>query len=264
MIPGLSAGLSGLQASQTRLDVSANNVANVNTNSFKASRVEQSSATVATTRYPSQNQPLGLSVGQGTRISGTSSNFSSGALVRTDYPSDLSIGGAGFFEVVAPDGNTFFTRNGDFVRDAQGFLRSPEGGFLSAGGSAVRIPNNAVEYSVAGDGTVTSYSSTGTATTVAQIDLATFPNNNGLLNTGGGLYKPTAGSGLPDYQTAGTGGTGSIQQGYLEASNVDVANEIVNQIIAQRSFEASARVIAAGNEATQALLSIFSDKKQRS
>jgi flagellar basal-body rod protein FlgG len=262
MIPGFSAGLSGLQASQTRLDVSANNVANVNTNGFKASRVEQSSADVATSRVASPNQLLGLSVGQGTQITGTSTNFSSGALVRTDYPSDLSIGGAGFFEVVAPDGNTFFTRNGDFVRDAQGFLRSPEGGFLSAGGSAVRIPNNAVEYSVAGDGTVTSYSASGAATTVAQIDLATFPNNNGLLNTGGGLYKPTAASGLPDYRSAGTGGTGAIQQGYLEASNVDVANEIINQIISQRSFEASARVISAGNEATQALLGIFEERRR--
>jgi flagellar basal-body rod protein FlgG len=258
MIPGFSSALSGLQASQTRLDVSANNLANVNTNGFKSSRVDQTAGPTQEFRSPGASSPLGLYRGLGTQVSSTSTNFGQGGLIRTDYPSDLAINGSGFFEVVGPQGDTYFTRSGDFVRDAQGFLRTPEGAFLSgAGGMAVQIPNQATSYSIATDGLVTAQFADGSSTSVTQIDLAVFPNDNGLMNTGGGLYAPTQASGFPIYTAAGTNAAGTIQQGVLEASNVDMANEIVNQLLAQRSFEANARVISAGNEASKALLSIF-------
>ncbi len=254
----LSTAITGLEASQIQLDVSGNDLANVNTTGFKSSSVEQTSVPVQSFSSSDSNQSIGVQVGQGTQVSAVSTNYSSGGLVRTGFASDLSIGGNGFFEVVAPNGDTYFTRNGDFTVDAQGFVRTPEGGFLSAGGAAIQVPKNAIGYSVAQNGTVSASFSDGSTANIGQIDVATFNNENGLINTGGGLFKPTQASGTPTYSAAGTNGAGTIQQGYLEASNVDVTNEMVNQIVALNGFQANAKVVQVSNKESKTLLSLVS------
>jgi flagellar basal-body rod protein FlgG len=249
MIPGLSAGLSGLLASQTQLEVSANNLANLNTPGFKAGSVVQEEAPPETV--------AGVQVGGGTEVAAITTNYSSGGIAQTGDPSDLSINGNGFFEVVAPNGETSFTRNGDFIPDSQGFLRTPAGAYLSAGGAAVKIPTNATGYTVASNGQVSASFANGTTQSVAQIDLATFNNDNGLANTGGGLLKPTEASGMPVYSAAGTNGAGTIEQGSLELSNVDVVNEMVSQIVALRSYQANAKMIQVANENSKTLLDLI-------
>jgi flagellar hook protein FlgE len=170
-------------------------------------------------------------------------------LQRTDNPSDIAISGNGFFNVESASGSQFYTRNGDFLKDAQGFLRDPSGDYLRGAGGRIQIPSSVgagettVNFNIGSDGVVQAIGSQGTVQTVDTINLTNFPNNNGLTPLGGGLYGAGAGAGTPNTSAPGTNGNGSLVSGALEVSNVDIAEEMVNMIIAQRSFEANVSTI---------------------
>jgi len=236
-----STSVSALRAQSLAIDVAANNLANVNTPGFKRSSTNLQES------KPSPNG-AGKHSGTGVVVGSINQQFSQGPIQLTGVASDLAINGAGFFSIQDENGGTFFTRSGSFVRDAQGFLRTPTGGFLTGAGGRIQIPNGSVSHSIDQDGTVRSIDSTGTSTTIGTVSLATFPNEAGLSAVGGGLFSSTEAAGAPIEANPGSGANGIIQSGALEMSNVDIAEEMVDMILAQRAFEANARMITPADE----------------
>ncbi len=250
MIKALYTSATGMKAHQFLLDVVANNLANVNTSGYKrvqanfqdllydkmvAAGVESSSGL---------EMPTGLQVGSGVRVVSTSKVFSQGVPENTGRPLDLSIQGAGFFQVTHPDGSTVYTRDGSFQLSSTGEFVTSEGLKLDP---AITIANDAVSIGVGSDGTVSVQDSTGAIQSSGQITLTNFPNPAGLESMGKNLYRETTASGSPISGTAGQDGIGEIIQGFLESSNVEVVTEMVNIIIAQRAYETSSKAIKASD-----------------
>jgi flagellar hook protein FlgE len=248
MLSGFTS-VSALRAQSLAIDVAANNLANVNTPGFK-----RSSTRLQETR-PSPNG-TGQNVGTGILVGSTPQQFSQGALQITGVSSDLAIDGAGFFAIQDDNGGTFYTRSGSFVQDAQGFLRTPTGGYLLGTGGRIQVPTGSASYSIDRDGTITSFDSSGNSSSVGTVSLTSFPNENGLNPVGNGLFSPTDAAGSPSTANPGADGRGSIQSGALEMSNVDIAEEMVDMIIAQRSFEANAHVVTTTDEMLQTITNI--------
>ncbi|MGN6512755.1 MAG: flagellar basal-body rod protein FlgG [Lysobacteraceae bacterium] len=248
MNPALWIAKTGLDAQQTRMGVISNNLANVNTTGFKRDRAAFEDLLYQTVRQPGgatseQTQlPTGLQLGTGVRIAATAKNFTQGNLNQTGNALDVAINGRGFFEVLMPDGSTAYTRDGSFQINAQGELVTNEGYAVQPG---LQLPEGAQSVTIGADGTV-SVQVAGQAAPVqlGQLTLSDFVNPAGLQAKGENLYVETAASGPAQSGAPGQGGVGTLVQGALEGSNVNVVEELVSMIETQRAYETNAKAIS--------------------
>ena len=256
MIRALYSAGSGLNAQQMSIDNIAHNLANANTAGFKSRRTQFQDLLYQSFLQPgaaagSQTVvPSGLQLGLGTRPSANSIVFSQGNFQQTDNPLDVVIQGKGFFQIRRPTGEIAYTRAGNFQLDRDGNLVTGNGDPMEP---QITIPQQAQNVAIASDGTV-SYTQPGqTASQVAgQIQLANFTNPGGLNSIGNGLFLATDASGDPTTGIpGGQEGLGTLQQGYVEASNVSVVEEFINMITSQRAYEASTKVVKAADEMYQ-------------
>jgi flagellar basal-body rod protein FlgG len=248
----------GMEALETKLDVIANNMANINTTGFKKDRANFEDVFYRQYRLPGAQDAYGtitatgIEVGLGTRVSSTQSNFKQGAFETTNNPLDFAIEGDGFFQVQNPNGGFFYTRAGNFNLNATGqiVLGSANNGYLLE--PNFNVPPEATGIVVSADGQI-QYSSQGTTnlTTLGQIQLAKFVNPDGLLKLGDNLFQETDASGPVTVDNPGQNGFGNIRQGFLEASNVEPVNELIDLITTQRSFELNSQVVQAGDQVMQ-------------
>jgi len=252
MIRSLWIAKSGLDAQQTQLDVTSNNLANVSTNGFKRARAVFEDLLYQTLRQPgasssAQTQiPSGLQIGTGVRPVATERNFTQGNLTQTGNSLDIAIQGEGFFQIQLPDGTLGYTRDGAFQKDSQGQIVTANGYPLSP---AITIPSNALSISIGTDGVMTvQQSGSPTPVQIGQIQLASFVNNGGLQSMGQNLYLETASSGTATPNAPGTNGVGLLNQGYVETSNVNVVEELVNMITTQRAYEINSRAIQTSDQ----------------
>lgn len=254
MIKALYTAGTGMEAQQIAVDVIANNLANVNTTGFKRSAVNFKDLLYVTLEEPGSSStnntvsPSGSQVGTGTEVESISKIFTQGAPEPTGRSLDLAIQGDGFFQVTLPSGETGYTRNGAFQLDATGKLVTGDGFALTP---AVTIGANALSITVGQDGTVSTIDDTGTASTAGAIQIAKFLNPAGLSSEGDNIYKKTVSSGEPSAVTPGTSGSGLIRQATLERSNVEVVNEMVGLIVAQRAYEFSSKAIQSTDQMLQ-------------
>ena len=242
----------GLDAQSSRMRVIANNLANVNTTGFKRDR-----ATFETLAYQTMTAPgapasaenryaTGLSLGSGVQMTGTARVNSQGALATTDNPLDLAIEGDGFFQVTMPDGTIGYTRSGNFNLSAEGQIVTSDGMPIQP---AIQVPEGAQTITVGADGTVSAQLAGETEPTqLGQIELARFVNPAGLAAKGGNLFTETAASGAAQVGPAAIDGRGSLRQGMLEGSNVNVVQELVDMIETQRAYEVNSKMISATDE----------------
>jgi flagellar hook protein FlgE len=272
MIQSLFSGVSAMLADQTDMAVIGNNIANANTDGFKASTANFTESFLQVARAATTNQPVGLAVGLGTEVESTTTNFSQGVFQTTNVPTDMGVNGNGWFSVQDANGNNYVTRNGDFVEDSNGYLRTPSGNYLMGvtGATAptspttgfppdkIQIPTTVtsgspvVSFTVDSTGTITVTGQDGTTNIAGYITVQNYNNNNGLTDAGNSLYSYTAAAGANQYyQAASSSGIGSIQTGVLETSNVDLSTEFSNMIIAQNGFDAAAKVITTSNQLLQ-------------
>lgn len=257
MIRALYSAASGLEAQQLNIDVIANNLANVNTAGFKQSRAEfqdllyQSVRAAGSASSTSTDLPVGLQVGLGSRPVATTRLFTQGDFRQTGNPLDLVIEGQGFFQVRLPGGETAYTRAGSLHLNREGSVVTADGNLLDP---QVTIPSDALSITVGIDGTVTvTQPGQAQAQQVGTIQLATFPNPAGLNSTGKNLFMPTASSGEPITGTPGENGIGTVNQGFIEQSNVNVVEEMVNMIVGQRAYEVNSKVVKAADEMLQTM-----------
>ena len=248
MIRSLWIARTGLDAQQTQLDVISNNLANVSTNGFKRGRAVFEDLLYQTLRQPGaqssqQTQiPSGLQLGTGVRPISTARIFTQGNIQKTDNSLDVAVQGNGFFQVLLPDGTTGYTRDGSFQKDNQGQIVTADGYPVQPN---ITIPANALTVSIGTDGTVSiTQSGTAATTQIGSIQLATFINPGGLQSIGQNLFLETAASGTPTPNTPGTNGAGIVNQGYVETSNVNVAEELVTMIQTQRAYELNSKVVS--------------------
>ena len=252
MLRALYTSSSGMQAQQMNLDVIANNLANVNTTGFKKSKVEFQDLLYQTNRAAGAeagagNQvPTSLQIGHGARPVATPKVFTNGELYQTGSKLDLAIHGNGFFKVTMPDGTDAFSRDGAFKMNNSGGVVTSDGLPVTSF-AGVTVPSTATNLTISQDGTV-SLTDQGVTSTVGQITLSRFANPAGMESIGGSLYRPTLASGTEETGTPGLAGMGSVQQGYLELSNVKVVEEMVNLIKAQRAYEINSKAIQAADE----------------
>lgn len=245
----------GLDAQQTRMTVTSNNLANVNTTGFKRGRASFEDLLYQTVKQPGgstsqQTQsPTGLSLGTGVRIVATEKNFQQGNLLQTNNPLDVAVNGRGFFQVLLPDGTAAFTRDGGFQVDGQGQLVTSSGYTVQP---ALSIPEGTQTVTIGNDGTV-SVQLVGQAAPqqIGSLQLADFINPAGLQAKGENLFVETAASGPAQTGTPGLGGLGSLAQGSLESSNVNVVEELVNMIETQRAYEMNSKAISTTDEMLQ-------------
>ncbi|MDE2294463.1 MAG: flagellar basal-body rod protein FlgG [Gammaproteobacteria bacterium] len=243
----LWAAKTGLDAQNTRMAVIANNLANVSTTGFKAGRVSfqdlmyQDVQQVGAQSTQNTQYPTGLSLGTGVRLAATEKDYAQGSVLQTNGSLDMAINGLGFFQITMPDGTLAYTRDGSFALDSQGNVVNASGYPLSP---AITIPAGAQSISIGADGTV-SVTLPGSAkpTSVGQVQLATFVNDEGLQPTGNNLLVESAASGAPQVGTPGTSGIGTLQQGALETSNVNSVTELVDMIETQRAYEMNSKAI---------------------
>ncbi len=247
MYRALKTAATGMYAQQLNVDAIANNIANVNTTSFKETNVEFQDLmyqTIRATGTPDQQggtPPAELQVGDGTIPSATTKDFGQGALTPTQNQLDFGIQGDGFFMVRMPDGSEAYTRDGSFQVSANGNLVTSDGYIVEPG---LTIPQNTTAIQVGTDGTVQATVAGQTnPVTLGQLQLAKFVNPGGLSATGNNLYAETPASGTPILGNAASTGFGQIEQGYLESSNVSIVNEMVKMIEAERAYELNSKTI---------------------
>ncbi|HEX4843694.1 MAG TPA: flagellar basal-body rod protein FlgG [Limnobacter sp.] len=257
MMRSLWIAKTGLDAQQTQLDVISNNLANTATNGFKRSRAVFEDLLYQTLRQPGaqtteQTQvPSGLQVGTGVRPVSTVRNFSQGNLQQTGNSLDIAINGQGFLQVQMPDGSTSYSRDGSVQIDANGTLVTSNGYPILG---PVTIPPGVQDISISQNGTVSAVvQGQVQPQELGQIQLATFVNPAGLFSQGQNLYQETAASGAPTQVVAGTNGAGFISQGYVETSNVNVVEELVGLIQAQRAYEINSKAISTSDQMLQRL-----------
>lgn len=260
MIRSLWIARTGLDAQQLNMDVIANNLANVSTNGFKASRAVFQDLVYQTIRQPGAQSsqqtelPSGLQVGTGVQPVSTERLNTQGNLQQTSNNTDVAIQGAGFFQILMPDGTTGYTRDGSFQVNSQGQLVNSSGYSVQP---PITIPSNALSVTIGLDGTVsvTQQGVTGSVQ-VGSMQLATFINPAGLQSNGGNILAETSSSGSASTNTPGTNGAGTVNQGYVEASNVNVAEEMVNMIQTQQAYEINSKAITTSDQMMQSLAQI--------
>lgn len=255
MIRSLFTAGSGMVAQQLNIDTIANNLANVNTNGFKRNRVDFQDLLYQTMRTPGgpsaqgSTVPVGIQVGQGVRPVATQKIFTVGEFRPTDNPLDLAIEGDGFFQVVMPDGTVSYTRDGAFKRDGAGRVVTGDGFPLEP---ELVIPTDATDISIGNDGTVSVLLSGSTVPQqLGQIQIVRFTNPAGLVALGRNLFRPSPASGDAIVGTPGQAGFGTLSEGYVEGSNVQVVEEMVAMIVAQRSYETNSKAIQASDDMLQ-------------
>lgn len=247
----------GMEAQQMQLDVISNNLANVSTNGFKKSHavfedlMYQNLRQVGTNTSEQSTLPTGLQVGLGVRAVATSRSFAQGNLQQTSNNLDIAIQGNGFFQLTMPDGTIGYTRDGAFQIDNQGRMVNSGGLPLSGG---ITVPANATAISVAPDGTVSASVPGSTAPqSIGTIAIASFINPPGLEPKGQNIYAESAASGQPNAGTAGANGLGTLMQGFVETSNVNVVQELVTMIQTQRAYEMNSKAIQTSDQMLQKL-----------
>ena len=252
MFRSLSTAATGMEAQQTKLDVTANNIANVSTNGFKKGRAEfadlmyQNDRAAGAATGNGTMAPSGTEIGLGTRLVSTARDQSQGQLNQTGNTLDVAIQGKGYFQVTMPDGSMAYTRNGALQMDSTGKLVISDG--YSVGGD-ITIPADAQTITIGANGQVSVTEPNQTQSTIlGQIQLATFANPGGLEGAGSNLFKETSASGTAVLSNPSEAGAGSLQQGMLETSNVNVVNEMVDLIAGQRAYEVNSRVVKAADE----------------
>lgn len=257
MIPSLWIAKTGLDAQQTNMDVIANNLANVSTNGFKRQRAVFEDLLYQTLRQPGAQSseqttlPSGLQIGTGVRPVATERLHSQGNLSQTNNSKDIAIKGQGFFQVILPDGSQAYTRDGSFQIDQNGQLVTASGFPVQP---AITIPANALSITVGRDGIVSVTQQGQTAAQqVSQLMLTSFVNDSGLESVGENLYRETESSGAPNESTPGLNGAGLLYQGYVEISNVNVAEELVNMIQTQRAYEINSKAVSTSDQMLQKL-----------
>ncbi len=256
MIRAMWTAATGMTAQQINVDTIAHNLANVNTNAFKRSRAEFADLLYQIQRLPGTNAsnvgvfPTGVQVGAGVRPITVAKEWIQGNVRQTSNELDLAIDGPGFFQVARPDGTIMYTRNGSFKRDNVGNLVTGDGDQLTP---VITIPSGALKIDIGQDGTVSVLLPGVTqASQVGQIQLVRFDNPSGLVSMGNNLFLDSFASGPALQGTGGfSTGFGTLQQGFLESSNVNLAEEMVNMIIAQRSYEINSKTIQASDEMMQ-------------
>lgn len=263
MIRALFSAGSGMTAQEMNVDNISNNLANANTAGFKARRTQFQDLLYQTVVQPGSasgaqtTQASGLQLGLGTRPSANEIIFTQGDFQQTNNPLDLVIQGAGFFQIHQANGQIAYTRAGDFQLDRNGNIVTQDGNPLEP---QITIPPQAQKISIGADGTV-SFTLPGQnqAQTAGQIQLANFANAGGLNSIGHNLFLPTDASGDPTVGApGGADGVGTLQQGYLENSNVSVVQEFINLITSQRAYEANSKVVKAADEMYQQVNQIVS------
>lgn len=255
MLRALYSSAAGMQSQQVNLDVIANNLANVNTTGFKRSKAEFQDLLYQTDRAAgaqlgNNNQvPTGIQIGHGSRLISTSKVFTTGELTQTGEKLDVAIQGDGFFEVQMPDGTRAYTRDGALKTDNTGRLTTNDGLPLQNGFQP--IPSGTTSITISPTGEITTKGAGGTQN--FQVQLVRFANPSGLESLGRNLYKETTVSGTPEIGNPGDEalGLGTLEQGYLELSNVKVVEEMVNMIMAQRAYEINAKAVQASDEMMQ-------------
>jgi flagellar basal-body rod protein FlgG len=252
MIKAMRTAASGMAAQQMNVDNIANNLANVNTTGFKKSKLEFQDVLYQNYKAPGSataigaTAPTGLAVGYGSKPAASVREFTVGDLQATGNSLDLAIDGDGFFQIQRPDGSTAYTRDGGFKISSDGRVVTSDGYFLTP---EITIPQDASALSVGSDGTVeVTMVGQDTPSQIGQIELARFVNPAGLSAIGKNLLVQTGASGTPTTNTPGQGGNGSIDQGYLEMSNVSVVDEMVNMIVAQRAYEMNSKAIQTADD----------------
>ena len=257
MIRSLWIAKTGLEAQQTQMDVIANNLANVSTNGFKKSRAVFEDLLYQNVRQPGaqssqQTQlPSGLQIGTGVRTVATERIHTQGNPQASGNSRDIMVNGSGFLSVLLPDGTTAYTRDGSLQTDSNGQLVTSEGFVIQP---AITIPQNALSMTVARDGTVSvTLPNSAAPSQIGSLQLATFVNPAGLESKGENLYVETGASGNPQTNTPGTNGAGVLMQGFVETSNVNVAEEMVNMIQTQRAYELNSKAITTSDQMLQKL-----------
>lgn len=244
---------SGMAAQQANIDVISNNLANVNTTGFKKSRSDFQDLMYATIRAAGTSSgddtqiPTGIQIGHGVRQAATQKIYTVGNLQSTGNPYDVAIEGEGFFQVIMPDDGTIaYTRDGAFKKDSDGRLVTSEGYLLEP---EITIPENATEITVSANGIVSAtISGQVDPQELGQLELVRFINPAGLENIGHNLLKETSASGTPVISNPGSDGAGTLVQQYLEMSNVQIVEEMVNMIVAQRAYEMNSKAITTSDE----------------
>jgi flagellar basal-body rod protein FlgG len=257
MINSLWISKTGMEAQQMQLDVISNNLANVSTNGFKKAHavfedlMYQNLRQVGSTATEQSTLPTGLQIGLGVRPVATSRTFSQGSLQQSSNNLDVAIQGNGFFQITMPDGTTGYSRDGAFQLDSQGRMVNSSGLLVQGG---ITVPANATNLSIAQSGIVTATIPGTTAPqNIGTITMASFINPAGLEPKGQNIYAETIASGQPNAGTPGANGLGSLMQGFVETSNVNVVQELVTMIQTQRAYEMNSKAIQTSDQMLQKL-----------
>jgi flagellar basal-body rod protein FlgG len=255
MIRSLYTSATGMKANQLYIDNISNNLANVNTTGFKKSKLEFQELLYQTLVDPGSGtaegskSPAGLQLGLGVRSVANQKMFSQGNLQETKNPFDIAVTGQGFLQVQMPSGEVAYTRDGSFKVSSDGTLCTSQGYPLEP---QISVPDGARDIQVDGSGRVAVImADSGVTEEIGQIELAKFLNEGGLKSMGGNLYQASSASGQAEVGTPGTNGMGTLAQGFLEASNVELVEEMVNMIVAQRAYEISAKAIQTSDSMLQ-------------
>lgn len=257
MFSSLWVAKTGLDAQQTRMDVISNNLANANTTGYKSARASFQDLVYQNLRQPGgqtteQTQaPAGLMLGTGVRVVGSEKLFTQGNIEQTGNSLDVAIQGRGFLQVTMPDGSIAYTRDGSLHMDQNGQIVTANGYAVDP---AISVPANAQSITIGSDGTI-SVSVPGQAATqqIGTVQLADFINPAGLQPNGDNLYLETASSGSPQIGQPGLNGLGTLAQGALESSNVNVVEQMVNMIETQRTYEMNSKAVSAADSMLQFL-----------
>ncbi|WP_153099115.1 flagellar basal-body rod protein FlgG [Paraburkholderia hayleyella] len=247
----------GMNAQQAQMDVISNNLANVSTNGFKASRAVFEDLLYQTTRQPGANStqqtdlPSGIQVGTGVQQVATERLYTQGNLQQTGNSKDVAINGQGFFQVLMPDGTNAYTRDGSFQTNAQGQLVTSSGYQVLP---AITLPQNSTSLTIGSDGVVSvTQAGSSNSVQIGSLQVATFINPAGLEARGENLFVETTASGPPNVSQPGLNGAGSLNQGYVEASNVNVVQALVDMIQTQRAYEINSKAVTTSGQMLQTL-----------
>lgn len=261
MLRSLYSGVSGMKSFQTKLDVIGNNIANVNTYGFKSGRVTFKDLVSQTMQNATSNGTNPIQIGSGTTVGSIDTLDTQGSSQNTGRTLDLEIQGDGYFQIQnnVPTNPPNYTRSGNFYLDSTGNLVTSDGSkVLDLNGNTINIPTGATDLTISQSGQIT-YTDPTTGTTIPpiQLGIVMFANPAGLTKIGDNMYQTSSNSGNPSAATIpGRGGSGTVQSGFLEMSNVDLSNEMTDMIVAQRGFQANTKIITTSDQILQDLINL--------